>query len=51
MIYGLIFVYILFGIGYAIGRREGGATLPGAFVAGVLWPLFLGYDLGRKAGE
>ncbi len=47
MIYVIIAIYAIFGIGYAIGRRETGATIAGAFVAAVLWPLWLGYDLGK----
>jgi hypothetical protein len=50
MINILISIYFIFGIGYAIGTREGGATVAGAFIALVLWPLWLGYDFGRNAG-
>lgn len=47
MIYVIIAIYVLFGIGYAIGRREAGATIPGAFISDILWPFWLGYDLGK----
>ena len=47
MIYFAIAFYVVFGIGYAIGRREAGATVAGAFIAGLIWPLWLGYDLGK----
>lgn len=47
MIYSLIIVYVLFGMGYGVGRHESGATIGGAFIAGLLWPFWLGYNLGR----
>jgi hypothetical protein len=46
MIYFAIVLYIMFGLGYAIGRREKGASIPGAFIAGLFWPFWLGYQFG-----
>jgi hypothetical protein len=50
MIYILAILYIMFGLGYAVGRREKGVTIPAAFFTGLFWPFWLGYQLG-KTGE
>ncbi|MGD9092953.1 MAG: hypothetical protein PVF74_08890 [Anaerolineales bacterium] len=48
MIYFAIILYIMFGLGYAAGRREVGLSIPIAFISGLLWPFWLGVQIGSR---